>query len=201
VLAFFVTIRKQTHKDMDLRKTLKKYKAIHSIVLCVYSCALLVIWIMKNARVIKLEMINNPQMLMTLQYLGIIITGLGIWYGYYHYDKILKAYKNDKDAEVKKEKYLSSKLLQNKLIYLVFGLNILMFGLTLLNQFALVSVISMIFCSVNFPTNSKFVRDYQEPEFNDENYNPDFDKSLENELKENFSSEPKNEKKSNKEED
>lgn len=176
---------------MNFKETVKSLKRKHLVLVLTLGISLLILWILKNCRIINDPIITKPQITIALQYASILITGIAIWYGYHNYEQKLKEFKDSQDEETKHSNFLNTKNLQNNLLYFALFANIVLFGLTTQNQFALLACISLVISAINFPTIGKYNRDYCEPEIDDEKYETEINNSLKNELNQNFSSEPK----------
>ena len=178
----------------NFEQRLSQEKKIHWTWLIALTFSLVIVWILCN--VLKGNaLIDNPYVVMTLEYVCMFGTGFAIWYGYHTYKKTSELLKPKDNLEEKQLHFINAKRFQNKLIYIAYIVDILALALTFKEQCAFVSVITAIFCSIGFPTLDRFENDFIEPEYDDEQFQPEFGKQHQNDMKERFEEERFGEKK------
>ena len=146
---------------MDFEKKVKKLKNIHLIILISFSVVFFFVWFLTNVLNIGCAVIENPQLVMALQYAGIFMTLGGLVYGYHNYSETLKKHKDSIEEAIKQDCFIKTKKVQNYIIYFLFVLNILLFVLTNQKQFELLTAVTLIVCAINFPKMSKYLEDYE----------------------------------------
>lgn len=147
---------------MDFEARVKKFNRIHLIILISFSVVFFALWFFLDVKQTEVLSVENAELVMALQYAGIFLTFGGVVYGYHYYSVVLKRYKDSPESALKQDSFLKSKKVQNLIIYFVFIIDILFFGLTQKKQFELLSVVSLVICAVNFPAMSKYISDYEE---------------------------------------
>ena len=148
---------------MDFEEKVKSFKNRHFIILISFIVCFLTVWLFLDVRKFWCAVIENPQLIMALQYAGIFLTLGGIVFGYQNYSRILRINK-DKSQEIKQEAFIKAKKTQNSIIYFLFLFDILLFALSEKKQFELLTLVSLVVCAVNFPTKAKYLQDYEEKE-------------------------------------
>lgn len=156
--------------------------------LVLLALALIIVWIARNVSHGN-ALIDNPYVVMTLEYICMIGTGFAIWYGYHTYTKTAQLLKPKNDMDEKQEYFVNAKRFQNKLIYIAFVVNILALAVTFKEQCAFTGVITAIFCAIGFPSIDRFENDFIEPIYDDEQFEPEFNKQHQNDIKSNFEGE------------
>ncbi|MCR5455180.1 MAG: hypothetical protein K6F33_09365 [Bacteroidales bacterium] len=172
----------------NFEQQLSQERKTHWIWLIAISAALIVVWFVRNINPSN-ALIDNPYIVMALEYVCMLGSGFAIWYGYHTYTKTARILKPKDDLDEKQQYFINTKRFQNKLIYIAYIVNVLALAITFKEQCAFVSVITAIFCAMGFPTLDRFENDFIEPEYDDEQFEPEFNKQHQNDIKERFEEE------------
>ena len=172
----------------NFEQRLSQEKKVHWTWLIALTLALIIVWIVRNVLHANV-LIDNPYVVMTMEYICMFGTGFAIWYGYHTYNNTARILKPKDNLEEKQQHFVAAKRFQNKLIYIAYIVDIIALALTFKEQCAYVSVITAIFCAIGFPTLERFENDFIEPEYDDEQFEPEFGKQHQNDIKERFEEE------------
>jgi uncharacterized integral membrane protein len=172
----------------NFEQQLSAEKKTHWTWLIALALSLVMVWIVRNVNHFN-ALIDNPYAVMTLEYLCMFGTGFAIWYGSHTYTKTARILKPKDNLDEKQHHFIAAKRFQNKLIYIALIVNIIALALTFKEQCAFVSVIAVIFCAIGLPTLDRFENDFIEPKYDDEQFEPEFNKQHQNDIKSNFEGE------------
>ncbi len=172
----------------NFEQQLAEERKAHWKWLVTLSALLIVVWVIRNTHSSH-ALVDNPYAVMAMEYMAMLGTGFAIWYGYHNYSKTANILKPKDDLAEKQEFYIKEKHFQNKLIYIVFAADIVALALTFKEQFAFTSAIAAIFCAIGFPSQERFEADFIEPEYDGEQFEPEFGKQHQNDIKSNFEGE------------
>ncbi|MCQ2250075.1 MAG: hypothetical protein MJZ66_03085 [Bacteroidales bacterium] len=142
--------------DKTLQEAQKKYIALGAAA----GTAFIATWIISQKGDTE-PLLNIEALKIPMQYLSLIITGFGIWYGSSNYDKTAALLKEKDDIHEKQTYYLKAVKFRNILTYIPLVINILLYFVVDNNSlYYLAAAISALFAWMALPTAAKFESDF-----------------------------------------
>jgi len=162
----------------DFESHVSALKTRRTIIAIISAIATIAAWFLAESGRISAA-IDNQGFLIAMQYLAMLATGFCIWYGIYNYDKTAELLKEKDNVEEKQANYLKANNFRNILIYIPLLLDIILFVLTLSNQFVFTAACAVCFALGAIPSIAKFESDFfkeiiieeEDPELNNEEEN------------------------------